>query len=308
MTWFWIALVNPLLHAAVNHFDKFLVSKYFKTDDNKSPVGALILYSAIFAVILLPFILLFTSGVFDVIWRDRIILSLSGMLLVLAYIFYFYALDRDEATIVAPLFQMIPIFGFILGYLLLGETLTKMQIIGSVVIIAGSVILALNLIGKRIKFKKSVVLFMAGSSLCYALAGVLFKFVAEFSQNFWPSLFWDFVGKIILGIIIFIFIKSYRQSLLLSIKNNRSMGLLLNSTNEILSLVGEMALMFAALLAPIALVQVVSGFQPLFVFVFGVVLTLFLPTIGKESLSKASLMQKILGIIVIITGTILINL
>jgi len=30
MTWFWIALITPLAHAAVNHIDKHLIPKYSK--------------------------------------------------------------------------------------------------------------------------------------------------------------------------------------------------------------------------------------------------------------------------------------
>jgi drug/metabolite transporter (DMT)-like permease len=147
---------------------------------------------------------------------------------------------------------------------------------------------------------------MSLSSLCYAINGALFKFVTEEQQNFLPALFWDFLGKVILGILIFLFIRGYRESFLAVVRKNGPTGLALNSLNEILGIIGEAAFVFAMLLAPVALVQVVSGFQPVFIFIYGVLLTLFFPKIANESLGKKDLAQKIIGIAIIVVGTLLI--
>jgi len=52
MNWFLIALVPPALWAITNHFDKYLLSKYFKGGG----VGALMVFSSIIGVCLLPVI------------------------------------------------------------------------------------------------------------------------------------------------------------------------------------------------------------------------------------------------------------
>jgi len=304
MNWFWIALITPLAHAAVNHIDKHLISKYLKGGE----VGSLVLFSALFAVFALPIIAIIDHGVFSINGRDVVILMINGGLLVLAYICYFYALAKDEASFVAPLFQMVPVLGFILGYAILGETLTLFEIIGSLIVICGAIILSLDLSEGAVGLKKTVILFMFGSSALYAINGILFKFVAETQQRFWPSLFWDFLGKVAFGILIFMFIGSYRRQFIAVLKENRFSILALNSLNEVLAIFGEGALVFATLLAPVVLVQVVSGFQPMFVFIYGVILTLFFPSLGKESLSKKHILQKIVGVFVIMGGSILINI
>ena len=304
MNWFWIALITPLAHAAVNHIDKHLISKYLKGGE----VGSLVLFSALFAVFALPIIAIIDHGVFSINGRDVVILMINGGLLVLAYICYFYALAKDEASFVAPLFQMVPVLGFILGYAILGETLTLFEIIGSLIVICGAIILSLDLSEGAVGLKKTVILFMFGSSALYAINGILFKFVAETQQRFWPSLFWDFLGKVAFGILIFMFIGSYRRQFIAVLKENRFSILALSSLNEVLAIFGEGALVFATLLAPVVLVQVVSGFQPMFVFIYGVILTLFFPSLGKESLSKKHILQKIVGVFVIMGGSILINI
>lgn len=232
MTWFWIALVTPLAHAAVNHIDKHLISKYLKGGE----VGSLVLFSALFAVCALPIIALIDHGVFSISTRDVVILMINGGLLVLAYICYFYALEKDEASFVAPLFQIIPVLGFVLGYFILGETITLIESLGSLVVIVGAVILALDVSGVKIGLKKAVFFLMLGSSALYALNGVLFKFVAETQQRFWPSLFWDFLGKVAFGILIFLAVKSYRRQFLAVLKENRFSILAMNSINEVLAI------------------------------------------------------------------------
>jgi drug/metabolite transporter (DMT)-like permease len=301
MNWFIIALITPITHAASNHIDKHFISKYFRGGQ----VGSLVLFSALFAVVGLPIILLIDSNVFSISAQDAALLMFNGFLLVLAYICYFYALEQDEASLVAPLFQLIPIFGFILGYFFLGESLTRMQLIGSFIVILGAVIISLDL--DTFKVKKMVILLMSGSSILYAINAVLFKFVTADLQRFWPSLFWDFAGKVLFGILIFLFIKSYRRQFVNVLKTNGTWVLSLNVFNEVLAVVGEAALVFAAIIAPVALAQVVSGFQPAFVFLFGILLTLFLPSFGKESLVKKHLVQKVFAIAIIILGSTMLN-
>ncbi len=303
MNWFLVALITPVAHAAVNHIDKYLLSKYVRNGH----VGSLVLFSSLFALISLPFIIALDPTVFSISLTSIGLLLLNGVFLVFAYIFYFYALNEDETSIVAPLFQLIPIFGFVIGYFLLGENLTGNQIAGSIVIIGGALLLSLNFNNPRLAIRGKMLFYMIAASLFYAVNGVLFKFATEDAQRFLPSLFWDFLGKGLFGIVIFFTIKSYRVQFLRLLKNNNVAILGLNSVNEVIGIIGEVAVVYAVLLAPVALVQVVSGFQPLFVFIFGIALTLLFPRISKESLAKQDLTQKFVGILAIIIGTIAIN-
>ncbi len=47
----------------------------------------------------------------------------------------------------------------------------------------------------------------------------------------------------------------------------------------------------------------VNAFQPLFIFVYGVLLTLFFPHIAKESLLKKHVLQKLAAIVILFFGT-----
>jgi len=301
MNWFFIALIAPIFHAIANHIDKHIISSYFKGVS----VGALVIFSSIFALIILPIIYIINPSVFSISSVIIYALVLNGALGLGYVIFYLYALFDEEASIVAPFFQLIPVFGFILGYLFLGEILTSKQGLAAAAIVIGAFILSLD-IKNSLKPKLKLIYLMFSSSLLFALNNVIFKYFA-IDTGFSISLFWTMVGQVVLGIFLYIFIKSYRVSFKEVVRENSKKVLGLNMLNGFIILIGDLASFYALLFAPVALVFAVSGFQPLFVFIFGLVITLFFPHFGKESLEKSVLLQKIIGILIIIGGSIYLN-
>ena len=298
MSWLFIALINPVAHALVNHFDKYLLSRYVK----ESSVGALILFSSLFGFVALPIIFLINQQVLQAVSVSQaIILMANGALLMVAVLLYLYALESHEASYVVPLFQLIPVIGFFAGFLILGEIPAQNQIVAGLLIVLGGTILALEIVDKRPRLKVRLLGLMLGSSTIYAVNTVIFKYIAV-EQGFLESLFWDMAGKAAFGIILFIVVKKFRNDFIFLLRKHHVFVLGLNVINEVVGMVGEVALVFAALYAPVAIVQSVGGLQPLFVFIFGVVLTLLLPKIGTESLLRSHILQKIIGIGVIMIG------
>ncbi len=302
MNWFLIALVTPFLDGALSHIDKHLLSKYFKSKG----AGALLIFSSLIGMFVFPVIYLFQPNVINIEYKQAILLIVNGFLGALLFLPYFYALEKDEASIVLPLYQTEPIFGYILAYFVLGETLTITQISASLLIIIGAVFLALDLSEKKPKFKKDIFWLITASSFLYAFTRLIFKFVA-IKGSFWTTIFWQYVGLGIAGVLIYMLVTPYRKQFLTVLKINKLPVLGLNMLSEIIHVGSTFALHFATLLAPLALVQVVVGFQPFFVFVFGVLITLFLPKFGTESMIRKHLIQKIIAIAIMFAGTILLK-
>ncbi|MFH1971008.1 MAG: EamA family transporter [Patescibacteria group bacterium] len=299
MKWFLIALLPPSLWSISNHLDKYLISKYFKDGG----VGALMVFSSMVGLFILPFILIFHSGVFNVIPINAILIAINGSFYVLAVLPYFYALERDEASITVPLFQMIPVVSYILSYFVLGEILTQQQIIAGIFVVAGAVGISLEIAGgKVLRIKKEVLGLMFLSSLLFAINFMFFKFFA-LKESFWTTAFWEYVGFSFFALILMVFVKSYRKQFVDVIKRNKIPVIALNGLNEFINIVAKISFNFASMLAPITLVWVINGTQPFFVFLYGVLITLFLPKLGKESLTKEHLIQKIFSIIIMGVGT-----
>ena len=79
----------------------------------------------------------------------------------------------------------------------------------------------------------------------------------------------------------------------------------MNTTNEVINLLANLLVNYANLLIPIALVNVLNGFQGTFVFILGVIGTLLFPKYIKEDLNKKVVIQKIACIILGIIGLII---
>jgi len=303
MNWFIIALIAPFLWAITNHIDKHLINKYFR----KGGVGSIIIFSSLIGIFVLPFILIIHPAVFTIKPILALLIIINGSIYVLSLLPYLYALAEDEASIVVPLFQTIPVFSYVLAFFVLGERLTGIQIIASLLIILGAMVLSLDLNQKKIKFKKKVFWLMFLASFSVALNGLIFKYVA-IQEDFWTTSFWEYIGFAILSIILLVFIKSYRDQFLLVIRNNRRVVLGWNTINEVLNIIAKIAMNFATLLAPLALVWVVNGFQPFFVLIFGIIITLFFPYFGKEILVKKYLIQKVIAIAIMFVGVYMLNI
>lgn len=225
---------------------------------------------------------------------------------VLAAVCYLYALDIDEASFVTPFYQTVPIFAYILGYFVLGETITLVQGLGSFVIIVGALALSFEFGPRGMRFKRNVVALMSGASFLSAGNGVIFKLIAM-DKGFWVSLFWGFVGQVIAGLILLLCVPSYRRDFLGLIKQEKVAAIGLIALSKGLFSVSEAVTLYATLLAPVALVLLVNSFQPLFVFTFGIALTLFLPSVAKESLGRMKMLQKGAGIGFMLVGAYLIS-
>jgi len=61
---------------------------------------------------------------------------------------------------------------------------------------------------------------------------------------------------------------------------------------------------FAGLMAPLALVSIVSGLHPLFLFAYGILFTLFLPKFGRERLLRRQILQKVAAMAVMGAGLV----
>jgi bacterial/archaeal transporter family protein len=301
MYWFWIALAAPLIWAITNYVDKFLVSQYFKGGN----AGALTIFSGLIGFLIAPVILLFKFEEIVNSAANYWLLVASGVLYILWIPPYLYALEKDDASLVIPLFQLVPVFAFVTGWIFLREMLTSHQFLGGSLIIAGAVLISLELSMKRIALKKRMLFLMGTASFVVALYSLFFKIGAK-GIDYWAASFWFYLG-FGLGGVLFLLYPPFRRQFLHTLQSNRAVVIPLNISNELLNIVGVILINFAFLLSPLALVWVVSGLQPVFVFLIGILLTLFFPKVIKENIARGHLVQKILAILVIFLGSVLVN-
>lgn len=301
MSWFFVAILAPFFWSAVNHIDKYLVDDKLKGFG----VGSVMIFSAVVGVFLLPIIIFLHPEVIFVELSYAIFAIIAGFLYIIGALPYFYALKKDEASIVVPMFQTIPIFSFVLAFFFLGETLSSWQIFPSILILVGSVVLSLDFRGKSARFRHEVFWLMLLASFLTALNGLIFKYLA-IEKDFWTSSFWEYVGFSVSAFLL-LFVKSYRREFFDVLKKNAAFMVGINAFNEFINIIAKVAMNVATIMAPLALAWVVNGFHPFFVLVLGLLITKLFPKLGSEDLDGGHLFQKVVAITLMFLGVILLN-
>lgn len=300
MHWFLVALGAPVLWAISNHIDKYLISRYARS----LGIGALVLFSAAIGLPIALGIPLLGVGVLSIGWLPAAAMVASGVLFILSLLPYMYALQHEDASTVVPAFQTIPIFGFALAAAFLGERLTGIQATGGLLVVAAAMAFMFEPHSGRLRLKPLLQMLLA--SFILATTNLVFKAVA-IESSFWVTSFWQYVGYALAGAGMVVLVPAYRSQLNRAIHVNSAGILALNAVNETITAVGVLLLAAASLLAPLALVQLVNGLHPVFTFVIGLLLTLAIPKLGREDISRATLLRKTVSLAVLLFGVYLIN-
>jgi drug/metabolite transporter (DMT)-like permease len=275
-----------VLWAISVHLDKYLVDRFFRDSD----VAVLLLFTALVGILLLPFIWYFEPGLLRPGLGGIALIILSGILYMTAMLFYLRALQTEEASVVAPFFQASPLFGYVLAYLVLGETLTGRQMAGGAMIIVGAAIVSIRFGQPMRAFKGRLAILMLACGFILSVASLIFKAFA-IKDEFWITTFWMFVGEAIFGIGLLL-VPFYRRQFMRLLRANTGPLIAINASNELINLGGGLGNRYAFVLAPLSLVQAIGSTTTLFVFAFGVVLSLFFPRFSRERLSGRDLVQK----------------
>jgi drug/metabolite transporter (DMT)-like permease len=301
--WVYIGFGAQLLWVAGNLFDKYLIETFFRGEDDEDDegIGTLVLFSAFFALLL-------SAGIW-IGWGEAIAFDQSSVLWGLAIgllnavwvIAYLYAIGRSELTKTVPIFQTIPVFGFIFGFLLLGEVVTTGQFFAATSLMLGSFILSYNFKEKTMSWLP--LFLMLGASATVALQEVIFKLVA-LETTFVTSAFWQGIGLGLAGAILYVAIPNYRTQFNTFIHeyNGKIWGV--SALNEIFDNAATLVFSYAILLGPVLLVQAVNAYQPLVLLLVSYIVAIFFGNYLREDTSQASTIQKVIGIATITAGSV----
>jgi uncharacterized membrane protein len=301
LSWLVFAFSGPVLWAISVHLDKYLVERFFKHSD----VSVLLVFTAFVGLLLLPFIWWFKPDVIAPGVGSIVVIMMSGILYMGAMLLYLQALQTEEASVVAPFFQASPLFGYVLAYLVLGETLSGRQMAGGALIVLGAVIVSLRFgrVGRGFKLRLALLMLACGFAL--ALSNLIFKMFA-IEVEFWTTTFWMFVGEAVFGAAL-LCVPSYRRQFLDLLRNNTAALLSINGSNELINLGGGLGNRYALLFAPLSIVQAIGSTTTLFVFAFGILLSVFFPRFSREDLSGRELAQKGIAAAFVAAGVALVT-
>lgn len=300
---FILPIISGLLWAITNHIDKYLISKLVKSHDFR---GLMIFSSFVSGLLLIPLYAILTKLNVSIDLLSLLWMFLSAIMAAAGIAFYYKALAKNDTSFVTVMFQLIPVFSYILGLVFLNETLTISQLIGGLIIIISAVGITYEFDKTKFSRAKLIALaLMTLSSISYALYFLFFRFVT-IKYDFNVTAFWLNVSLCLVGVILLSF-KSYRLAFKDLVIRSGVKAFFLNLTNEIMYSVGNLIVGYSALFLPMAISMLASSMQLIFVFIIGLILTIFLPKLAKEDISKATLIQRVICILISAVGLILLN-
>ncbi|MFA6519176.1 MAG: EamA family transporter [Candidatus Shapirobacteria bacterium] len=294
--WLGEAILAQAFASVANFTDKYVLEKYIKDS------ATVFIFSG--SVAALVGVLLFAVRGFPIIPPFQILMAvLAGIFLQLYLLPYFKALDEEDPSKIVVLFQLIPVFTLILSALFLGERLKSMQILGFGVILVSSVFVARQS-GKKNKIGNRAIWLMVLSSFVYAISTILFKFVVDL-QNLWDSLAYEGLGMGV-GVLLVLLYPKFLGRVVSEVKNLPVKGWGGLWLSEIFYIGCRLLLAAAFSVGSVSLVNVMGGFQPVFLVIYGYVLTKFFPKIIKEDIKASVLRKKLWGILGVFVGLYLI--
>lgn len=295
-----ITIFASFLWAITNHIDKFMINGI---DESGSNYKTIVIFSTLIAgLVFTPAWLIISKFSVSISILSLVCVLLASVVYILATYLYFIALNENDASIVVVMFQLIPVFSYILAYIFFKETLTMWQIIGSIIIILSAVLISFNFEEKNDKSKFKALLLMTLSSLFYAVYFILFDNAIR-NSSYNSCAFWYQIGFLLIGLFL-ICIKSFRTTFIKAIKSNGKKYFSFNAVNEILNLIANLLVNFANVTIPIAMANILNGFQGAFVFILGAIGIKVLPKYFKEDLSKKIVVQKVSCIVLSIVGLV----
>jgi hypothetical protein len=177
--------------------------------------------------------------------------------------------------------------------------------LGGALIICGTLLVSMRPGGSCSRFRARTAVLMLICALSLALSSLIFKIFAVRDQ-FWPTTFWMFVGEAMFGAAL-LAMAPYRRQFVGLLRSNTTALLTINGINELINIGGALGNRYALVLAPLSLVQAIGSTTTLFVFIFGIVLSKLLPSVGRESLSRSELLQKGGAAVLVAVGVALVS-
>ncbi len=290
-----LALISLFIWSLASYFDKFLVVKYQLDGQNR--ISHLMVISSLLAgVVMLPITLYINRN-------DLMIASGSSWLTVAtvlssmtAIYTYFLAYKKVDPDIVTVFHQLIPIFGFVISFVIFKQPFSEHQILGSILVITAALVLAFNF---RMKLNKQAIANMILSSFFYAV--FFFLFVELSNRNgFSKALLLYQIGLILFGFFLLFNRKIRTHFVAIVIKKPKF--LFINLFNQFMNFIALSINNYVMTILPIALVSSLAGAQPAMILVIGLVGFKLFPKLFIEKISNQEIIKLILSIILSAVG------
>lgn len=292
MTWFTLALIPPFFWAISN-----IVDSYISRDKTRNIWESLIIVN----LSKIPFLLIFgwvilwqwISLGLDALWWWMLL----GGLYTIAVLLYLIVLQREDASLALPLYEIGPIWSMILGFVILSEIPSWYSLVGILIIIFWGYILSKEWWKNHAIQKGMLKIFglVLISSLLFNITYVLFKhahgaislyelfFFQYIFQSFFSVLLWSIANKI-----------QYKKNFVQWGKNIWILSVIWES----IGIFGTFLIMFSFIAWPVGVVSALGATQMMWVLFMSFMLSRLYPQYFSEKWDKQNRYKKIISVLI----------
>lgn len=295
--WLIYASIAYLLWAVTSLVDKVLLNKKFKKPLVYAVVGTLF---QIVVYVSLAF------QDFSLPPTDITLLGLlGGSMSLLSLSIFFKALSLDDASTVIPLLAITPVYVLLFSFLFLGHQPSHNELLAFTFFLLGGILLALqNSTLKKINLSPAFAWSTFASwlfAIQYTLWGYVFERVDKFDGYILIR-----SGAIVTALVLLMIPMIKREASKIIRSSKKLLPILF--VNVCIALVGQFYLNAAISEGKVALVNAAQSIQHVSVFLFGLILSRYLPKLIKENTSRTVVLRKITALVCISIAVAVINL
>lgn len=293
--WLWLvyALLTPFFWAINNVLDRMMITR-LNTNEYVLSFAA--------ALTRLPFLFVF-------LWladwyvphaRELILALIAGFLVVLPLVFYYKALEKDEAPPVILIYDATnPIFVLILSTLFLHERLNVFEGFGFGFLLLAGVLASLKF-EEKIRISRGA-WWIILAALFWAPADVLLGYLVHEFPSASALLAYEFIGSFLGGFLFFL-VPQFRKHCRAADFHWSKTLILVYGIATFIAYAGYFTFLKAFALERVSLTVVVTNIQPLLVFFFGLILASFSRLFEKPDTSFRNLFPKGISLLFILLG------
>ncbi len=307
MSWVFLALLSPLVFAIVNFLDKFIVENLIPDVRAMAVFGGIIggFYGIVLWVV---------SGFPVIPAGDALLLLSSGMLTMLGAPVYFKVVAIEETSRLIVLAQCTPIFVLIFSLIFFRDSLSPEQLLGFILILMAAV--GISLVQQphaATEPKKGFQLSQSFWLMLIVTFFVAWSFLLGGNiRGEYPAI--EIVVYVLLGLGLgslglYLFVGDIRRAFSMTTRTASSRALLIIGASESVFVLARLlaALAVADPKAATSIVSVLGSVGVFYGIGIGWLLTILIPAIYREDISRSGLTRKLALSMVMFAGIILVN-
>ncbi len=305
----WILLISiAVLTDALRIFtDNYISDVYFK---ETGAVSQKFFYGFAYILISLVTFIVIGFSPFQAELMPVGLILLSGVLVSLAGIPYYRALEIEDSTNIGIFIQLAPILYLVFGWFFLDESFSPIQLAAFVVILAAPALVILTT-RKRSRKVKLKAVFYAFTYVLIAVIGNLFFVKADASSlSFVEEIALLFLAKGITDVVTIYVKPKWRKRFKNVFRANRRKIIRPLLAHTLFAAATDFTYRNALVVAPaVALASATTdSATPIVIFFMGLLLTIVWPKFGREKLNRKTVIVHFIATILVVTGIILIQI